>query len=642
MRGGRAPSPTFQTLANGFAEFHRWVPLLRTVPFTPVRYTLKYPARREGDERPPRGTVVKLYVYLYDDLAIEVGVGDDNHDEPLTIHPAARDVSAAWTTPTGEQLNRWLTALLPENGQREAWTVAASAARLEAGLTPEPRNAAEILWGNTEAEYPGAVSFAREARAPTWSNAYATLTDEEIGTRLLEAAVTAAGARRGRPTTHDERRSSLSGVRGKIGVTLFADGRWGAARDDTLNGWIAKREFDNRFPGEAGIEAICQRSCDLVGLRAAETRARVFGDQQAVLSKRADRRWDPATNRMVPVHQEELCQAWGWPAALKYDRGRVRGPGWQEADQVLADAATDPAAARGQLTRLLAAAIGLGHADLHRRNAGVQHDLKAARPVIGLAPVYDVSSGSAVRRRITFDLPFGIAGKHRFEEIGPIQWITHARNTGQDPDVVIAIVNDVVRGLPEAIASARDRARSEDENIDQLAVDRRVEDLLDWAARRKRGWETMLGQARAKRARGLEPQSAELGARIRALDEAHGFATPVDVIVDDDGTMEVSLDPAAERGVAEQTIPEIRTLALALVEAGRQRPEDLTEVKAQLERERQSALARNNDEHVHGQPGGKQLPDRASGIPGFRARSSGTRTTPRPAPSENPDKGPEH
>ena len=49
MRGGRAPSPTFQTLANGFAEFHRWVPLLRTVPFTPVRYTLKYPARREGD-----------------------------------------------------------------------------------------------------------------------------------------------------------------------------------------------------------------------------------------------------------------------------------------------------------------------------------------------------------------------------------------------------------------------------------------------------------------------------------------------------------------------------------------------------------------------------------------------------------------
>ncbi len=584
---------------------------------------------------------MRLYIYLYEDLAIEVGVGDDNHDEPLTVHPAARNLSAAWTTPTGEELNRWLTALLPENGQREAWTVAASAARLEAGLTPEPRNAAEVLWGNTEAEYPGAVSFARDAKAPTWSNAYTTLTDEEIGTRLLEAAVTAAGARRGRPTTHHERRSALSGVRGKIGLTLLADDRWGAARDHTLNGWIAKRELDSRFPGEAGIEAICQRTCALVGLRSAETRARVFGDQQAVLSKRADRRWDPTTNRMVPVHQEELCQAWGWPPALKYDRGQVRGPGWQEADQVLADTATNPPTARGQLSRLLAAAIGLGHADLHRRNAGVQHDLKAAQPVIGLAPVYDVSSGSAVRKQITFDLPFGIAGKHRFEEIGPIQWITHARNSGQDPDVVIATVNDVFRGLPDAIASARDRARTEDENIDQRAVDRRVEDLLDWAARRTRGWETMLGQARAKRARGLEPQSAELGACIRALDEAHGFATPIDVIVDDDGTMEVSLDTATERAVPGHTIAGIRMLALALVEARRRRPEDMTELEAQLERERRSALAGNEDEQVHGQTGGNEGPDRTSGIPGFRARSGGTRTTRRATPSENLDKGPE-
>ena len=213
MWGGRAPSPTFPTLANGITELHGSVPWLQTMPFMPVRYTLRYPARREGDERPPRGTVVRLYVYLYDDVAIEVGVANDNHDEPLAIHPAARDLSPAWTTPTGEPLNHWLTALLPENGRREAWTVAASAARLEAGLTPEPRNAAEILWGNTEAEYPGAVSFAREARAPTWSNAYATLTDEEIGTRLLEAAVTAVGARRGRPTTNDDLRSPACAAR---------------------------------------------------------------------------------------------------------------------------------------------------------------------------------------------------------------------------------------------------------------------------------------------------------------------------------------------------------------------------------------------------------------------------------------------
>ena len=133
----------------------------------------------------------------------------------------------------------------------------------------------------------------------------------------------------------------------------------------------------------------------------------------------------PATNRLVPVHQEELCQAWGWTSNMKYDRGAVRGgPGGRDADQLLADTATDAPYARGQLIRLLAAAIALGHADLHRRNAGVQHDLKATQPVVGprTGPTM-FRQGARYEGRSTFDLPFGIAGKHRFEEIGPIQWI---------------------------------------------------------------------------------------------------------------------------------------------------------------------------------------------------------------------------
>ena len=422
---------------------------------------------------------MKLHIHLYDALAIEVDIeGDRSTDRTITTYLPAQHLSAAWmTTPTAEQLDLWLLGALPENGAQDAWVAAASAARLDAGLSPVSRGPADIIWGNTDAEYPGAVSFAREPTPPTWKGPYAALTDAEIGERLLEAALTASQAHNGPPATYPERRSSLSGVRGKIGLTSLANGRWGAACGGALNGWIAKRELDKRFPGEAGVEAICQRTCALVGLRAARTRARVFGDQPALLSERSDRHWDRTAKRIVPVHQEELCQAWGWPPSLKYDRRGTKGPGWEDADKLLAQAATDEPAARGQLTRLLATAIGLGHADLHRRNVGIQHDLKRAPPMIGLAPVYDVSSGSAVRGQIDFDLPFGIAGKHKFEEIGPIQWITHAKRTGQDPDVVIATVNATMRDLPEAIASARDSARTEDENVDQGAVDTRVEDL---------------------------------------------------------------------------------------------------------------------------------------------------------------------
>ena len=326
---------------------------------------------------------------------------------------------------------------------------------------------------------------------------------------------------------------------------------------------------------------------------------------------------------------------------FKYDRGRVRGPGWQEADQVLADTATDPARARGQLTRLLAAAIGLGHADLHRRNAGLQHDLKAPEPCIGLAPVYDVSSGSAVRSQITFDLPFGIAGNQRFDAIGPVQWLTHAKNTGQDPDVVIATVNEILRDLPEAIANARDRARTEDENIDQDAVDNRVEDLLRWAARRKRGWETMLGQARAKQARGLEPASSELGAQIRCLDEARGDPTPIVVVVQDNGPMVVELDTDDDTPKQEYPITELRTLARALVEAGRYAPEDLPGLNAELERDRRVATTGDERRDVNRDTEREQPTKRPTGAPDFRTAKDRkqSRSNPTPQPSITADFG---
>ena len=44
MFGGRAPAPTFFTLGKAFTDLRRAVPWLQTMPFAPVRYTLKYQA----------------------------------------------------------------------------------------------------------------------------------------------------------------------------------------------------------------------------------------------------------------------------------------------------------------------------------------------------------------------------------------------------------------------------------------------------------------------------------------------------------------------------------------------------------------------------------------------------------------------
>ena len=58
--------------------------------------------------------------------------------------------------------------------------------------------------------------------------------------------------------------------------------------------------------------------------------------------------------------------------------------------------------------------------------------------------------------------------------------------------------------LPEALAAAREDALEEDENRRQQAVDRRVEAMLAYLAKRHQGWKTELDRMRAIGARGLK------------------------------------------------------------------------------------------------------------------------------------------
>ena len=71
----------------------------------------------------------------------------------------------------------------------------------------------------------------------------------------------------------------MSGMRGKIGLTMLGDGSWGAAYGQALNTWIAKAEDNPRLPGEAGIEAICQRAFAVLASDSDETASQVFDEQ---------------------------------------------------------------------------------------------------------------------------------------------------------------------------------------------------------------------------------------------------------------------------------------------------------------------------------------------------------------------------
>ena len=455
---------------------------------------------------------MKLHMFLHDELAATFNTGPGQLATLEDIHwtGAGARVSAAWDqVPTPESLTHWLEACLPENGSRAPYEERARARKLDHGESPLIGGPVDILWGNTDAEYPGAVRFRRddEVEPEETDYGYVRLADHDIGERLHEAWRIATQAGKGAERAWGERRSSLSGMRGKIGLTKAEDGAWYAAQGCALNTWIAKREDDPKLPGEAGIESICQRTLALIGIAAARTLSRVFAGEQCVLSERSDRYFDRAGARVLPRHQEEFCQACGWPSALKYDWGRKEEPRWEQAYAILARHSRDPTRAEGLLTRILAASWALGHTDLHRRNLGFLHTSPDEDFGVQITPMYDVSSGIGIEHTVRFRMAIGIARQNIFQGIGPAQWLEHAKSTRQDRESVLAIVSQTLAELPETLAEARARAREEDENRNQPAVDRRVEGMFVYIEKRRQVWEETLGRMRAPGARGLGEQA---------------------------------------------------------------------------------------------------------------------------------------
>ncbi len=394
---------------------------------------------------------------------------------------------ALWDEATIGKLRLWLDDCLPENGARESYRQRAIEQAIREEREGREPGTIELLAANTGKEYPGAIGFTRPGEDPDEAGGgYERVSDAEIGARVEDAHVIAMGRGRTGLREYSGRGTSLSGMRGKIGI-VWREGRgWCIPTGRSLSTWIVKHEDNRRLPGEAGVEAIVQRTMAYLGVPAAKTRSRVFAGVQSVLSERSDRKTREGTT--VTVHQEEFSQAAGWPGTLKEETGLRGEPLWPALYTLLRQyGASEGQEQCERVTRLLAASWILGHGDLHRRNIGITHDLTHATPKIRLAPIYDASSciGVGILRA---ELAIGIAKQKRLSGIGQRQWEAHARECGERREGVLTLVEEVMRNAPLALAQAREDARTEDENRVQTEVDRRVDGMLRYGQRRWREW----------------------------------------------------------------------------------------------------------------------------------------------------------
>ena len=122
--------------------------------------------------------------------------------------------------------------------------------------------------------------------------------------------------------------------------------------------------------------------------------------------------------------------------------------------------------------------------------------------------VYDASS--AFGTRFSDRLASPIAGQSRLHAIQRRHWVQHSRDCGIDPGATPDIVRQLLRDLPDAITTAREQARTDDENVQQSDVDRRVELTIEQVRKHARAfarqdaaqaWRRMTGTTRTAGAR---------------------------------------------------------------------------------------------------------------------------------------------
>ena len=261
-----------------------------------------------------------------------------------------------------------------------------------AGILPEERprkKIAEILGISDSNDFAmleriggecaGAVSLLPESVAPTDpKNArHHELTEPELRQLIAELP--------SRPLMvgMDGLRLSLAGAQDKLPVIVH-NNRICLPLGGTPSTHILKPEPD-RFPGLVANEIFCMTLAQAVGLNTPNTEYRPIGKKSCILVQRYDRATDKdgSTTRL---HQEDFCQALGFPPERKYQA--EGGPMLSDCISLLRDWSTAPVLDIPSFINSLIFNVLIGNADAHGKNYSLLYSGGERR----LSPYYDLVS----------------------------------------------------------------------------------------------------------------------------------------------------------------------------------------------------------------------------------------------------------
>ena len=208
----------------------------------------------------------------------------------------------------GVSLKNWLLGLLPDNDR----VLLALQHRHDIARS----NRLDLLGTAIGEECAGAVQFCWRSRTEGLLNKEGGMTpisDDEVIAWLNELRDDPAY----RPGDHEGRGGfSLAGMQPKIALRETSTG-WAVPWGHEPTSHILKIARPQRFPHECVMEHITMGIANRLGISTASTELLVEDDLEAIVVKRYDRVSDNE-GRLLRVHQEDFCQALGYPPDRKY------------------------------------------------------------------------------------------------------------------------------------------------------------------------------------------------------------------------------------------------------------------------------------------------------------------------------------
>ena len=330
---------------------------------------------------------------------------------------------------TGAVVRNWFCNLLPEGAVRQAIVQ-----RMRI-----PHDDDFALLAAIGGECAGAVSL----RVPGAGQAVADVGETDLETVLfLQGDLGGEGswALAGTPM-----RLSLAGAQDKLAVVAEADGRLRLPHRGEPSTHILKPD-SRRFRGLRDAQALGLALALAVGLDVADGRLVDVLDRPALLIERYDR-FRTSDGTLHRLHQEDFCQALGYPDGLKYEaRG---GPGLAACSALVRRLALGPAAVQGLLDWVVFNVL-IGNADAHAKNLSLLCDREGRR---WLAPLYDLVPTVYLPESLVDRTPaMRIGAAARIDQVGAGDWAAFAEAAGYRKPYVLQRVRSLATAVLACLA----------------------------------------------------------------------------------------------------------------------------------------------------------------------------------------------